>query len=164
MVRISGNINEFFGKTKIPNLGTSTQIDILCENIQSMNSAGVKAWIHYFRNLRITGHTVRFYNLSPVMTQLIALNISITDRNEVVSIKVPLLCSNCKAEAFGLHYVSNGVQGLMRLCEQTACRCCGQKMFLDDVPQDYVNVQRKNTHVAQISNYKLAQSIVNHAA
>jgi hypothetical protein len=149
VVRIKGNIDEHFGNIQIPSLGPS-QIDVICDGIVSINSAGAKAWIRYFRKLRTTGHSIRFYDLSPVLTQFIALNIPLAERNEVVSMRVPLYCRHCNLQLNTLHYLCNGIKGLVRLNEQTDCQC-GQKLMIDDLFLDYAHVQRKNNQSSVVS-------------
>lgn len=152
IVRITGSVDEYFGKVAIPASGPAT-LDIICDGVTSMNSAGANRWICYFEELRKRGHKIRFLNLSPVMIQLIAMNIPLAERNEIISLQIPLYCSHCGLTPTATHSTSSGIQGLRKFNEESECGSCGHNLIIDDIFQDYVAVQTKNTQADNLERF-----------
>lgn len=135
VVKLVGSIEESVDFEQL--IGpVSKEIQVNCKGVTRINSVGVKAWIKYFQALKARGVNVRFAECSMAIIEQINLISNFLSGGEVLSLYVPFLCENCKAEFVALFTVEM-VKKLNFKMPFAKCPKCGGKAVFDDIPDEY---------------------------
>lgn len=160
VLRLQGAIDDSFEQLEIPLLSKPTLIDVSCEEVTSINSSGIKAWVKLFLELRLQGNQIRFYNLAPPLVQISGLDIPLTERTEVISMLVPMYCRHCDGHSNYTHEVNDGEAGLTRLREGVKCYGCGHLLMVDDVFEDYLKLQKRQSKSTEANSEVVEDTVV----
>lgn len=135
VLKLSGSIEESVDFDQL--IGPVTkEVHIHCKGVTRINSVGVKAWIKYFQSLKTKAVKVKFAECSMAIVEQINLISNFVAGGEVVSLYVPFLCENCKAEFVALFTVEM-VRKLGFKMPFAKCPKCSGKAVFDDLPDEY---------------------------
>ncbi len=111
-------------------------VDIICRDIQRLNSMGIKSWLKYFQGLKAKGCAIRFQECSIAIIEQLNLISNFLIGAPVDSIFVPFVCTKCFLEHSVLFDVEDLKSHQLQVPE-ILCTRCQSKACFDDIAEDY---------------------------
>jgi anti-anti-sigma regulatory factor len=120
---VAGSIDETSELVPPPARGRRVVID--AEQVQRINSLGVRAWIVMMESLAAETHDVVVRNLPAVLVTQASMISTFLGNARVESFKTPWICMSCETSLEQLYGASDPVP------QNIQCPSCGQAMELD---------------------------------
>lgn len=139
VVRLRGEINENADFSELAVM-LKGDVDLDLEGISRINSCGVREWVNFVRDLKVS--SLRFARCSPTVVLQLNTIYNFRGRARVDSFLAPYVCEACHSDEYRLlrvedHFPERGVRPM----SAPAFRCgkCGGVMMFDELPERYLS-------------------------
>jgi hypothetical protein len=139
VVQLRGEINENADFSELL-ARLRGDVDLELEGITRINSCGVREWVNFVRDLRVT--SLRFTRCSPTVVVQLNTIFNFRGRARVFSFLAPYVCERCHTDEYKILEVEEHFGPENRLHPTVpAFRCprCGGVMMFDELPERYLS-------------------------
>ncbi len=137
-VALTGAITENSRLSELP-AKLSKSVELTMENVERINSAGVREWVTFMRALRANGTDCVLERCPPAVMTQFAMIMDFGCGARVRSVLAPFTCEACFTEHLELMPADAALAG--RLEQPLPCPKCGQQMQFDDLPEHFLAFQ-----------------------
>ncbi len=137
VLRLSGDMDENANLFEIK-AAVSGRVRIDLGEVRRINSAGVRDWVNFIRELEVVTDHLTLFNCSPAIVMQMNMIANFRGHADVTSIFAPLACPQCDHEQDGrIELSSEIVDALPETIPEFHCDECGALLELDDIPERY---------------------------
>ncbi len=136
-LRLEGDLDENANLLQIKAV-LSGRVRIDLGQIRRINSAGVREWVNFIREVEQQTDHVVLADCSPAIVMQMNMISNFRGNAEVASIYAPLACPRCDHEQDGRIVLTDEVVGaLPEHLPEFTCDECGEALELDDIAERY---------------------------
>jgi hypothetical protein len=140
VVRLRGEINENVDFSELADV-LQGEVDLELEGITRINSCGVREWVNFVRDLKVSH--LRFSRCSPVVVLQLNTIYNFRGRAHVQSFLAPYVCEGCHADEYRLivveeHFPDRAARQQPSVPSFRCARCSGPMTF-DELPERYLS-------------------------
>lgn len=108
------------------------------KEIHQLNTLGVRAWIHFIRELE-TGRTVTFKECSPHIVNQMNMTPSFYSKSLIRSLYARYICEDCFYQKLHLYEVDSDFLGKLKSSDLDKVKCpnCGENMVMEEEEDEY---------------------------
>jgi hypothetical protein len=139
VITLRGEINENADFSELA-AQLAGDVDLDLGGISRINSCGVREWVNFVRDLKVT--SLRFARCSPTVVLQLNTIYNFRGRARVESFLAPYVCDACHADEYKLLRVDDHFpERDARPLSVPAFRCgrCGGVMMFDELPERYLS-------------------------
>jgi ABC-type transporter Mla MlaB component len=137
LLRLQGDLDENANLFEIKAV-LSGRVRIDLGQVRRINSAGVRDWVNFIREVEQQTDHVVLADCSPAIVMQMNMISNFRGNAEVASIYAPLACPHCDHEQDGRIVLTDEVVGaLPDHLPEFACDECGEALELDDIAERY---------------------------
>ena len=141
-LRLEGDIDENANLFEIKSV-VSGRVRIDLGQVRRINSAGVRDWVNFIRELEPITESLALVDCSPAIVMQMNMIANFRGTAEVRSIYAPFACPACDHEQDGRIELTDAVVAALPDDLPTfQCDECGETLELDDIPERYFGFLR----------------------
>jgi len=139
VISLSGKIGEDIRFEELIGEVALKKVIVNTRDVDSINSAGIKEWINYFRGLKEKGIELEFEESSCPVTEQFSLISNFDCKGKVTSVFAPFACTECNHIQRNLFTIDKLKELNFEIPPQKCEKCGKESAEFDEIPEEYFN-------------------------
>lgn len=133
-VGIQGGITEDADFRPILKIAGGQDLHLELSGVESINSCGVREWIHFVKNLEPSVQSLTFHRCSPAIVRQLNMIANFRGSSDIQSVLLPYYCPDCSKEVRTELTLGSD----RSIPEVIPCPLCGGEAEFDDLPDSFL--------------------------